>query len=295
MTIRTVLILLHRNDHGFQNIHYLVKPLIAAWQAEGLRVDVARGGARLPAADVLFPHLDLTLTPPAYRRLFARYPLVVNRTLTDISKRRISTNLLGPGDNYDGPVIVKTDRNYGGLPEQRLLPEPHWVGLLRNLPSRLARRSAGATTDSIDWSRVQALEPGRYPVYASLGAVPREVFANRRLVVEKFIPEHDEQGYAIRYYYFLGRARVCYLLRSTEPATKFANAHTIERVAAPESLDLYRRQRGIDFGKIDFVMRNGAPTIIDVNRTPALQPGARLAGEIVKALAAGLQSLAEAD
>jgi hypothetical protein len=137
------------------------------------------------------------------------------------------------------------------------------------------------------------LEPSAYPVFSSIGAVPRDVFANRRLVVEKFIPEHDDQGYAIRYFYFLGRASVCYMLRSDEPATKFANAHTIERVAAPESLDVYRHQRGIDFGKIDFVMRDGQPVVLDVNRTPALRPEAqRLAAEIVEALAGGLETLA---
>jgi hypothetical protein len=41
----TVPVLLHHNDRGFQNIHSLIKPLIAAWQAEGQRVDLARGGA----------------------------------------------------------------------------------------------------------------------------------------------------------------------------------------------------------------------------------------------------------
>ena len=72
------------------------------------------------------------------------------------------------------------------------------------------------------------------------------MFANPRLVVEKFIPEQDRAGFAIRYFYFLGQAGVCYRLRSTEPATKFSNAQSIERVPAPETIQAYRRQRGID-------------------------------------------------
>ncbi len=292
MTIRSVLVLLHRNDRGFESIHYLIRPLIAAWQADGIRVEFARGGSRLPEADVLFPHVDLTVTPPAYRRVYARYALVVNRTLIDISKRRISTNLLGPGDDHNGPVIVKTDCNYGGLPEQRLTSESP----LRRTAHRLAQRSIPPTgrapSDAVDWKHVEAMKPSQYPVFATLRDVPREVFANRRLVVEKFIPEFDGESYAIRYCYFLGQAGVCYVLRSREPATKFSNAYSIERVVVPESIEAFRRRQGLDYGKIDFVMRDGEPTLIDVNRTPALRPDAEaLAGEIVAALAGGLQSL----
>jgi len=97
-----------------------------------------------------------------------------------------------------------------------------------------------------DWQHVEALKPSEYPVFPSLSDVPPEVFANPRLVVEKFIPEQDRAGFAIRYFYFLGQAGVCYRLRSTEPATKFSNAQSIERVPAPETIQAYRRQRGID-------------------------------------------------
>jgi hypothetical protein len=143
-----------------------------------------------------------------------------------------------------------------------------------------------------DWQHVEALKPSEYPVLPSLRDVPPEVFANRRLVVEKFIPEQDGSGFAIRYFYFLGQASVCYRLRSTEPATKFSNAHSIERVPAPQALQAYRRQHGLDFGKIDFVIKDGTPIVLDVNRTPALQPDAQgLAGEIVAILAGGLQTL----
>ena len=54
------------------------------------------------------------------------YPTVVNRRVTDISKRRISTNLVGPHDTYSGPVILKTDRNFGGLPQMQVTRVPDW-------------------------------------------------------------------------------------------------------------------------------------------------------------------------
>ena len=292
MPIRSVVVLIHQNDQGFRNIHYLIKPLIEAWQATGIQVEVVRGLGRHPPADGLFPHIDLTITPRAYRRFFDRYALVVNRQLVDISKSRISTNLVGPHDSYTGPVIVKTERNYGGLPEQRLTPPSPLTQLWHAITGRRILSSGSAPLDTAGWKYVEALEPSAYPVFSSLGAVPREVFANRHLVVEKFIPEQDGKGFAIRYFYFLGQASICYCLRSTEPATKFSNAHSIDRVPAPEVLQAYRRQRGIDFGKIDFVMRDGEPVVLDVNRTPALRPDAQaLPGEIIAALAEGLQSL----
>jgi len=295
MPIRSIAVLLHHNDHRFQSIHYLIKPLIEAWQAAGIQVEVVRGLGRRPSADVLFPHLDLTITPRAYRRYFDHYALVVNRRLVDISKSRISTHLVGPRDSYSGPVIVKTDRNYGGLPERHLMPPSPLTRLWHAIAGRRVLSSGSAPVESAGWRYVEALEPSAYPVFSSIGAVPREVFANRHLVVEKFIPEQDGTGFAIRYFYFLGQASICYRLRSAEPATKFSNAHSIERVPAPEALQAYRRQSGLDYGKIDFVMRDGEPVVLDVNRTPALLPDAQaLAGEIIATLAGGLQSLAGA-
>jgi len=292
MTIRSVVVLLHHKDHRFQSIHYLIKPLIEAWQAAGIQVEVVRGLGRRPSADVLFPHLDLTITPRAYRRYFDHYALVVNRRLVDISKSRISTNLVGPHDSYAGPVIVKTDRNYGGLPEQHLTPGSPLARAWHAIAGRPSPSSGAAPLEASGWKHLEALEPSAYPVFSSLGEVPREVFANRRLVVEKFIPEQDGTGFAIRYLYFLGQASVCYRLRSTEPATKFSNAHSIEQVPSPEALQAYRRQHGLDYGKIDFVMRDGEPVVLDVNRTPALRPDAQaLAREIIEGLAGGLQSL----
>ncbi|MCX6024861.1 MAG: hypothetical protein NTY23_01135 [Chloroflexi bacterium] len=47
MPIRTVVVLLHHNDRGFQGILYLIMPLIEAWQAAGIRVEVVRGLGRL--------------------------------------------------------------------------------------------------------------------------------------------------------------------------------------------------------------------------------------------------------
>ena len=92
-----------------------------AWRAMGHDVAFVRGIARDVEADLVVPHVDLTVLPDDYVRWLARHPRVVNRAVVDISKRRISRLAVGPDDEVDGPVIVKSNRNYGGLPERRRL------------------------------------------------------------------------------------------------------------------------------------------------------------------------------
>ena len=53
----------------------------------------------------------------------------------DISKSKISANILRRDDSHSGPVIIKTDLNSGGLPEKRLSSKMY---LLRALSSKLS-------------------------------------------------------------------------------------------------------------------------------------------------------------
>src|SRR5215813_7657365 len=101
------------------------------WKAMGFTVQVVQGIRPDVHADLVIPHVDLTITPKEYQDFLLAYPKVVNRHVWDISKSRISTNLVGRNDSYSGPVIVKTERNYGGLPEQWLGSRSHrgqWKG-----------------------------------------------------------------------------------------------------------------------------------------------------------------------
>jgi hypothetical protein len=67
----------------------------------------------------------------------------------DISKLAISANLVGRGDAYAGPVIVKTNCNYGGVPERRLKPDPPRRSLLRRIVGKASSllRSKRAADD----------------------------------------------------------------------------------------------------------------------------------------------------
>lgn len=258
-----VAILLHRQDTTFRSIRYLVHPLMQAWTALGLEVRVVRGPAAGLDADVILPHVDLTVMPEAYRSAWPPDRPVINRRVLDISKSRISAELLGRGDAHAGPVIVKTDRNFGGLPERRL-------GLSRSLMARVGRvlrRGLGPARQPA-WRDVDHLDPARYAVFESLAAVPGEVFGNPHLVVERFAAEREGDAYVLRYTYCLGDRETSIAMWSRERVVRGESADRIEAVPTPPEIGALRARFGLDYGKLDYVLRDGRVVLLDLNRTP---------------------------
>jgi hypothetical protein len=298
--MKRILILVHKNDLTFASGQpgYLIELMMAEWERNGIDVQVARGGDHLLAADVLIPHLDVTVMPDDYLAFMRTYPLVVNARVHDTSKSQISTNLVGRGDDYAGAVIVKTDRNYGGLPEANLsansnLGRLNIASALRKIAVRALRKLTGTSP----WKYVECMTPGEYPIFPSLGDVPVGVFKNRGLVVEKYIPEVDGDDYLLRYYYFFGDRETCLLLRSKERVVKFSNAFQIEEVAVHPDLRQIRSQLGFDYGKFDYFVHDGKVVVFDVNKTPGHTAGhaggryEQLYGRMVSYLAEGIGSV----
>lgn len=264
-----IVVLLHKNDTGFVSDppNYTIGLLMREWRAMGFDVEVIRGVEHFVPADVLIPHLDLTVTPPEYRDFMLQYPMVVNGRVLDTSKSKISANLLGKNDSYTGPVIVKTDRNYGGKPESYLLPAtpPLSARIIRKISSRLWP----GFNRPISWKHVECLDTGNYPVFPCLRDVPNGVFKNHRLVVEKFLPEMEGDNYCLRYCYFFGDHEVNIVLKSKAKAVKYANAFQQEETPAPVELRSIRQRLGCDYGKLDYVLRDDKVVLFDVNRTPS--------------------------
>ncbi len=293
MRSQRIVILLHEDDDFYARTRYLLRPIVDVWTAQGHAVEMVRGADRFVPADVVIPHLDLTVTPERYRAWLDRYPLVVNRHLTDISKSRISAQLVGQRDSWRGPVIVKTDRNYGGKPEARLGgPTSLAARPARSLWRRAISRLGLGSQAPSPWGLVETLEVGDYPVFDTLQAVPPDVFRNPSLIVEKFLPEMEGEDYVLRYCYIFGDAAANIVMRSRERVVKAANAHSCVQVEPPPQLRALWRARGIDYGKIDYVMRDGEIVLFDVNKTPgsgALVDRA-LDDAFAQRLAAGLEA-----
>ena len=98
---------------------YLVDNFARFWREDGLEVVYLYGTDWFVPADLVLVHVDLSVVPESYIEFAARYPIVLNGRVRDIGKSAISGYLVHPGDDWDGPVIVKTDLNSGGYAEYR--------------------------------------------------------------------------------------------------------------------------------------------------------------------------------
>jgi hypothetical protein len=251
--------------------------LLQIWERLGYSIEVHQGIKNAFEADVVISHLDLTVVPEEYTEFLRQFPSVINLNAKDISKRFISRNLVSEHDDYRGAVIVKTSDNYGGVPE--LL---HREKLGESVNLAMIERP---------WRRVEWLDTYNYPVFDSIKDVPHGVWRNNKLVVEKFLPEIDEQGkYRLRYWLFLGDKELGTCHISSRRIVKETDENTVNIEGVPEALREARRQFGIDYGRIDYAMVDGEPVIYDINTTPATRDlFIELVGSRFEELASGIQ------
>jgi hypothetical protein len=272
--------ILTQRRKDFPKRDYVLHAVSRLWERRGIEVAVLDGPDADGDADLAILHVNQTVVPPEYDRLISRFPRVLNARVRDISKRVVSCNLVRRGDDLAGPVIVKTDLNHGGVPESRIvnkMPTPH--------------RWWRAGVDRLPWRR-PLFEGINYPLFERSADVPRRVWSDRRLVVERFLPERDDGFYCVRIWMFLGAKERIRRFFSRDPVIKSTNIVHAEQLAdVPDELRRLREAWGFDFGKFDFAMCDGRLVVYDLNRTPSL---GRLTGEaavpLVDTLADGIGS-----
>ena len=261
-----IVVVRHQNER--QNISsYLLHPLLQIWREQGHEILVVRGLADLPDADLAILHVDLTLVPDEYAEAVQRYPRVVNGRTVDVSKRNVSSILVQKGDDWDGKVVAKANLNCFGVPEYRIY----------------GSASSGFPTDLPEL-------PIGYTVYPAIGRVPDRVWEDPNVVVERFLPEHDGEYYYLRVYTFCGdgiRNRICKARRPIIRGRAIIDHWPGPEV--PEELLAERERLGMDYGKFDYVVRDGRAILLDANKTPSTRVG--LPREMFEDLAAGLPSL----
>lgn len=262
-----IVVLLHQRDMYFESSGYLLHRLAHYWQARGTGVRILRGRRWGVRARVVIPHLDLTARPTAYQAYLERFPCVLNRSLTSIAKSSFSRQLLSADESYPGPVIIKTDLNYAGVPEKILAqPRPfRWLD-----PSTLAdlvqRRRPAHRTPAIESN------PSRYhnyAIYPDRRAVPPDIFRDRQWVVEKFLPEYVDGLYYLRFTYILGPRHITLEICSDQAVAKGATARSCREVETPPEILEQARALGMDFGKLDHARHEGRLVLYDINPTPA--------------------------
>jgi hypothetical protein len=250
--------ILQHKQFTFDTSNYFLRYIAEIWQEKGFRVSLLKGPGPRVDADLAIMHVNLTVVPDDYLAYASQYPVIINGLVKDISKRRISANLVCQHDDYQGQVIVKTNRNCRGGSEARLAKK-----------GPLLQRFSNSMREMLPWSRRAKLLD--YPIFESVSQVPRAVWHNPDLVVERFLSERRDGFYCLRTWLFLGDKETGSLSYSNQPIVKFRNIIRRETtVEVPDELRQMRQNMGFDYGKFDYALVNGRVVLYDVNWTPTL-------------------------
>jgi hypothetical protein len=260
---------------------YFLRAMADVWRRQGWKITEQRGPGPRVDADLAILHVDLTVVPSDHMKFIRQYPIALNGGVADISKRATSSQLLRRGDRYNGPVIIKTNRNNGGFRERLLaLHSPRWRKKLSSLRRRLP------------WAWQAELATKEYPILESAEQVPWGVWHNPDLVVERFQPERRDGFYCLRTWVFCGDRETHSLSWSEHPIVKSRNVVKREVLGeVPPDLRRMRKDLGFDFGKFDYAIVDGRVILYDANRTPTLGDMPREQSvERVKLLAEGIHA-----
>jgi hypothetical protein len=275
---RRILILFHQNREILYHDTFTINILKQEWELSGFKVEAVYGTSYDVPADVAINHVNLTVTPDDYLDYLKKYPVAINGRVRDISKTSFSKQLLKLDDDHEGKVIIKTDANFGGNLELQL------SGRKNRIINEIAKK--------LSWAKVISIESRHYLVLESIRSVPGGVWKNKNLIVEKFLPEQDNEGnYRLRAWSFLGDRSLHVLTTSNHPIVKGNRILTREILSdhVPDELILFRNQMGIDYGRFDYAIVDGKVVLYDVNRTPTTFPKAAvLYSHKLKEMAAGI-------
>lgn len=278
----------HEKQPAWTEDLFLISWLARRWREWGLDVRHMYGTDDFPSGDLAILHVDLSVVPDSYLELARHYPRRVNFGLTDIRKRKVSRNLVGKHDDYRGPVVVKTDLNHGGTPESL-------IGILRPPPPLTWLQRCKRRLGIKDPRRIRV--PADYIVYERKTRVPSWVFDDPSLVVERFLPERHGDDFYHRRYLFFGEAERNEIWAG--PVPLHASDGTTDRYwtePVPPGLRELRSAFSADYGKIDYVLREGQVVLLDVNRTPTGSVSsrdpvdARRTREVADSLAQGIRT-----
>jgi hypothetical protein len=178
-------------------------------------------------ASAAFVHVDLTTVPAPFIWVNSLYSRCINGRSISIARDLYSMARLFPGDDFSGPVIVKTVLNHRGLPE---------------LIHAATERRVGPGFDAALRDRVCP----KYQIFP--GTLDLPIIKHRH----DFMLDIELNT----------RAEFNNLLCVPNSLN-----HVDFIEGAPQEVYDVRRRLKLDFGSIDFFVVDGQATVIDVNRT----------------------------
>lgn len=258
---RHVVAILCRKDEKLKDVEsYAIYGMAEHWISKGIEVRWIFGPqSKKIEADLLFMHINLTVIPESYINYAKQYSRVLNGKVTDIRKSTVCNHIVQQADNYAGPVIVKTDLNAAGRPEERARSQfkrriSRWMSTLDN---KFSNANANFDINSQD----------EYRIYPTAQEVPTALFEDKRYVVQKMMAEQEGDTYFVRNYSFLGDRYSCSRLSSKEPIIHLRNTESVESIEVDPRIVEIRHELGFDYGKFDYVLHNGEVVLLDANKT----------------------------
>jgi len=287
--MKTIVIL---RDRPSTPMEYAIDHYVLRWEAAGYRVINHIGIVDVPDADILIVHIDLTVIPQEYVDIIAKFPLVINGKILNISKRLFSHLLLSKTDTYTGPVIVKTNANYGGNPENDKLNQRdqfNRVLISDKIPKKLLNRlriirsflqKFPITTLIFQfikgvwyrrpmqkWDKFKTMNPLFYPIFKDINSVPNGVWKNTNLIVERYINNCKDELFYVYCCVFFGDKEITQRLESPNPIVKYSNSVSVEQIQVPDEVMQWQKDLKIDFGRFDYLEFEGRYFLIDINKT----------------------------
>ena len=239
---------------------YTIHHIAELWKQSGLDVVYIFGVDKHVPADVLIVHIDFSIVHQDYLDFAANYPVALNGKVANICKSDFSKGLLEQGSDWEGAVIVKSNLNHGGIQEQihgNITKNPY-----ADLYSRVIlkiRRLLGREPIFSD--------PYDYKIFNKVSMVPKHWFRSPNAIVEKFVPEIENDLYHVRMFQILGDRWICERLASPNPIVKGGNCIKVEVVEPEPEVFEWCKKLKLDYGKLDYVIKDGQPILLDINKT----------------------------
>lgn len=122
--------------------------------------------------------------------------------------------------------------------------------------------------------------------------LPAGVWENPNLIVERFVPEREAGYYFLRFWTFLGDRSISGRVGSRDPIVRISRAETpITSVDIPPELHAWRKELGLDYGRLDYVLHDGKPILLDANKTLGCDKSLRTDNGMCDDLAEGIKDV----
>jgi hypothetical protein len=244
----------------FFPVTYMVRELMPYWRRMGIAAVCVPAAVHVASADVAVMHVDCSRPVLEYAALAERYGTALNAGVGSIEKRAISRHLVQRGDGYAGPIIVKTNGNFGGAIDYQITRESHSL-----------RTCVRAIRQRMPWQYRSRLEGKDYRVFRSAAEVPRAAWRNRDLVVERLRCERADDLYVLRSWVFFGDRGFISVNYATTPVVHARTIVTRKlEFEPPAALVAMRQAMRFDFGKFDYTIVDGTVHLLDANTTPTV-------------------------